>query len=251
MTLEPTTAENHARQETAPITELRGVTKTYPGASAVMALRDLSLTVRAGEFVAIMGRSGSGKSTLLNLLGLLDRPTAGSLRLHGEEVGSKGDDELARLRREKLGFIFQSFNLFARATALNNVAMTLLYAGVPVAERRRRAEAMLRRVGLADRAHHLPSALSGGQQQRVAIARALVNDPVMILADEPTGNLDSRTGESVLALLQELNEGGATILMVTHDEDIARHTGRIVRLFDGEIREDRAVAKPLRAARAL
>jgi putative ABC transport system ATP-binding protein len=228
--------------------ELQHVRKVYAsGPLEVVALHDISLGVAPGEFVAIMGPSGSGKSTLMNLLGLLDRPSTGRFFFDGEDLGNKKDNYLARLRREKIGFIFQSFNLFPRANALKNVAMPLLYAGVAPAERRRRAMAMLEQVGLADRAHHRPRELSGGQQQRVAIARALVNNPRMILADEPTGALDSVTGESVLAILQELNVRGVTILMVTHDERVAQHAGRTIRLFDGRITEDTPLAVPLRA----
>jgi putative ABC transport system ATP-binding protein len=228
--------------------ELQHVRKVYASASLeVVALHDIGLEVAAGEFVAIMGPSGSGKSTLMNLLGLLDRPTTGRFLFDGEDLGGKKDNYLAQLRREKIGFIFQSFNLFPRANALKNVAMPLLYAGVAPAERRRRALAMLEQVGLADRAHHRPRELSGGQQQRVAIARALVNNPRMILADEPTGALDSVTGASVLGMLQELNARGVTILMVTHDEHVAQHAGRIIRLFDGRIVEDRPTSVPLQA----
>ncbi len=224
------------------IVALSGVSKRYTtGPVEVAALRDVSLAVAAGEFVAIMGRSGSGKSTLLNLLGLLDRPSAGTFSLDGEDLKTKSDNDLARLRREKIGFIFQSFNLLPRASALKNVALPLVYAGVAAAERRRLAGAMLERVGLGDRGHHRPQELSGGQQQRVAIARALINNPLMILADEPTGNLDSKTGESVLALLDDLNRSGVTLLMVTHDDEIARYAGRIIRLFDGALVEDRKV----------
>ncbi|HEX8228094.1 MAG TPA: ABC transporter ATP-binding protein [Chloroflexia bacterium] len=231
------------------IIELRDVSKTYStGPVRVTALRDVDLQVAAGEFVAVMGPSGSGKSTLMNLLGLLDRPTTGLFRFDGEDIGGKSDNYLARLRREKIGFIFQSFNLFPRANALKNVALPLLYSGVPSGERRRRAKAMLEQLGLADRMNHRPWELSGGQQQRVAIARALVNNPVLILADEPTGNLDSKTGESVLALLQELNDRGVSILVVTHDERVAHHTKRIIRLRDGMVIEDTGVTSPLRIA---
>lgn len=231
------------------IIELRAVSKTYStGPVRVTALRDVDLQVAAGEFVAVMGPSGSGKSTLMNLLGLLDRPTTGLFRFDGEDIGGKSDNYLARLRREKIGFIFQSFNLFPRANALKNVALPLLYSGVPSGERRRRAKAMLEQLGLADRMNHRPWELSGGQQQRVAIARALVNNPVLILADEPTGNLDSKTGESVLALLQELNDRGVTIVVVTHDERVAHHTKRIIRLRDGLVIEDTGVSSPLRIA---
>jgi len=194
-----------------------------------------------------MGPSGSGKSTLMNLLGLLDRPSSGSYRFDGQEVARFGDTELAALRRSKLGFVFQSFNLFGRKSALDNVAAPLMYAGVPGRERRRRALATLERVGLADRAGHRPRELSGGQQQRVAIARALVNQPRVILADEPTGNLDQRTGEQVLGLLGDLHAAGVTLLLVTHDERVARHAQRVLRLVDGRLVADETVAEPLRA----
>jgi putative ABC transport system ATP-binding protein len=228
--------------------ELHNVRKVYAtGPLEVVALHDVSLGIEAGEFVAIMGPSGSGKSTLMNLLGLLDRPSSGRFVFAGMDIAGKNDNALARIRREQLGFVFQSFNLFPRADALKNVAMPLVYAGVSPRERHRRARAMLERVGLAERADHRPVQLSGGQQQRVAIARALVNEPAVILADEPTGALDSTTGASILALIQELNEQGVTILMVTHDERVARHAGRIIRLFDGRVVEDSPVARPLRA----
>jgi putative ABC transport system ATP-binding protein len=222
--------------------ELQNVRKVYTSAAVeVIALNDVTLQVDRGEYLAIMGPSGSGKSTLMNLLGLLDRPSSGTFRFAGQDLAGKSDNDLARLRREQLGFIFQSFNLFPRSNALKNVSMPLVYAGVAPAERERRARAMLERVGLEARADHRPYQLSGGQQQRVAIARALVNQPAVILADEPTGALDSATGASILALIQELNEQGVTILMVTHDEQVARHASRIIRLFDGRIVEDSRV----------
>lgn len=231
------------------IVELRKVSKVYStGPVKVTALQDATLQIAPGEFVAIMGPSGSGKSTLMNILGLLDRPTNGAFLFDGEDIGGKNDNYLARLRREKIGFIFQSFNLFPRSNALKNVAMPLLYAGVPAGTRYQRARVMLEQMGLSDRMSHRPWELSGGEQQRVAIARALVNNPVLILADEPTGNLDSKTGESVLALLRELNESGVTIVMVTHDERVASYTKRIIRLLDGRIMEDTRLAAPLRIA---
>jgi putative ABC transport system ATP-binding protein len=217
---------------------LDSISKVYPAAVPVTALDDVSLTIEPGEFVAIMGASGSGKSTLMNLLGLLDRPTSGSYVFDEHEVARLSDGQLAALRRDRIGFVFQSFNLFARKSAADNVALPLTYAGVPRGERRRRAAEMLERVGLTDRGHHRPSELSGGQQQRVAIARALVNEPSLILADEPTGNLDSRTGEEILLLLQALNEHGVTLLVVTHDELIASRAARIVRLADGRVVSD-------------
>jgi len=233
-----------------PVLELRDVRKVYPGAVPVVALDGVPLTVAAGEFVAIMGPSGSGKSTLMNLLGLLDRPTAGTYRFDGREVQTLSDGQLAALRRERIGFVFQSFNLFPRKSGLDNVALPLTYAGVSREDRRTRAAAMLDRVGLAARAHHRPRELSGGEQQRVAVARALINEPAVILADEPTGNLDSRTGEEILALLQALNARGVTLLVVTHDERVAHHAGRIIRLADGRLVGDERVDAPLIAAPA-
>ncbi len=234
----------------APVLELRDVRKVYPGAVPVVALDGVPLTVAAGEFVAIMGPSGSGKSTLMNLLGLLDRPTAGSYRFDGREVHTLSDGQLAAIRRERIGFVFQSFNLFPRKSALDNVALPLTYAGLPRGDRRWRAAAMLERVGLAERSHHRPNALSHGEQQRVAIARALVNSPAVILADEPTGNLDSRTAEEILTLLQALNARGVTLLVVTHDEWVAHHAGRIIRLADGRLVADERIEAPLRAGPA-
>ena len=219
--------------------ELRDVTKVYDtGDVQVRALAGVSLDVEAGEFVAIMGASGSGKSTLMNVLGCLDRPTSGSYRLDGEDVGALSRDRLAEIRNRTLGFVFQSFNLLARTSALENVELPLLYTRAATAERRRRAEAALERVGLAGRRHHHPSQLSGGQQQRVAIARALVGEPRVILADEPTGNLDSRTSVEVMALLQALGDTGITVVLVTHEPDIASFAGRVVEMRDGAVRSD-------------
>ncbi|HWH36408.1 MAG TPA: ABC transporter ATP-binding protein [Candidatus Limnocylindrales bacterium] len=221
-----------------PVLTLHEVSKVYPAAVPVTALDGVSLAIEAGEFVAIMGASGSGKSTLMNLLGLLDRPTAGSYLFEERDVARLSDGDLARIRRERIGFVFQSFNLFARKSGLDNVALPLTFAGVPRNDRHRRARLMLERVGLSDRAHHRPSELSGGQQQRVAIARALVNEPALILADEPTGNLDSRTGAEILDVLRGLNETGVTLLVVTHDERVASMARRIIRLSDGRVVAD-------------
>jgi putative ABC transport system ATP-binding protein len=219
--------------------------------TGVPALRNASLRIESGEFVAIMGPSGSGKSTLMNLMGLLDRPTSGKLVLLGEDTTALSPDRLASLRNRQIGFIFQSYNLLARNTALENVEVPLVYARVGRAERLRRARALLAAVGLDHRAEHWPTKLSGGEQQRVAIARALICDPALILADEPTGALDSRTGIEVMALLQGLNRVGRTIVLVTHDEAVAHHAKRIVRLRDGAIISNETVASPHDAAQQL
>ena len=223
--------------------EARALVKTYRmGDQAVQALDGVSLDIAEGEFVAIMGASGSGKSTLMNLLGCLDRPTSGTLRLAGQDVQRMDGDALAALRNRRIGFVFQQFNLLPRTSALDNVALPMIYAGVKPAERRERALAALRRVGLAERAAHTPAELSGGQQQRVAIARALVNGPRLILADEPTGALDTHTSEDIMRLLSELNAQGMTIVMVTHEADIAMWARRRIVFRDGHVVEDRLQA---------
>jgi len=233
------------------LVETQGLVKDYRlGTHMVHALRGVSVKIDAGEFVAVMGPSGSGKSTFMNLLGCLDTPTAGRYLFEGRDVSNLSRDELASIRNRKVGFVFQTFNLLPRVSALENVELPLLYNGTPPRERRPKARAKLEAVGLADRAHHHPAQLSGGQQQRVAIARALVNDPVLILADEPTGNLDTRTSVEIMALFQDLNRSGITIVLVTHEADIARFARRMLSFRDGKLIQDQPVAEP-KAAQAL
>ena len=222
-----------------PVIRIEGLHKSYETSAGLFpALKDVSLGIIAGEFVAIMGPSGSGKSTFMNLLGCLDKPSAGRYVLDGRDVAELGKDELALLRNRTIGFVFQGFNLLPRMSLLENVALPLIYCGVEREERQRRAHEVLAKVGLEDKANSMPNKISGGQQQRVAIARALVNRPRLILADEPTGNLDSHTSEEIMALFEELNREGITIVLVTHEADIARHAKRQVRFFDGRIVSD-------------
>ena len=230
------------------VIKIRDLTKTYDmGATQVHALQGLSLDIEVNEYVAIMGPSGSGKSTLLNILGCLDVSSTGLYELNGQHVSEMDDDELARIRNQEIGFVFQTFNLLPRSDALNNVELPLVYSSVSPAERRQRAHKSLEAVGFGDRTHHRPNELSGGQRQRVAIARALVNDPAIILADEPTGALDTRTGTEIMELFRHLHAQGNTIILVTHEEEIARYSHRIVRFRDGVVESDEPVAEELRS----
>lgn len=221
------------------VIEIRDIIRDFQlGQETVHVLKGINLDIEIGDYVAIMGPSGSGKSTLMNLLGCLDTPTAGSYVLNGKDVSQMSDDELADIRNTEIGFVFQTFNLLPRTTALDNVALPMVYAGKSKSERNKRAEEVLTNVGLADRMDHKPNQLSGGQRQRVAVGRALVNRPSIILADEPTGNLDSKTGHEIMALFEEIHKAGNTVIMVTHEEDIAAHANRIIRLRDGLIESD-------------
>lgn len=221
------------------VIEISNIVKNYQiGSVIVRALRSVSINIEKNEYVAIMGPSGSGKSTLLNLIGCLDTPTSGSYVLNGTDVSKMEDDFLAETRNKEIGFVFQTFNLLPRYTALENVTLPLIYAGIPKVEREKKAVQTLDHVGLADRMTHKPNELSGGQRQRVAIARALVNSPSIILADEPTGNLDSKTALDIMGLLDDIHRNGNTVILVTHEENIAKHAARIIRLFDGEVSHD-------------
>jgi len=255
-TTTPQPSPNAPKPESAqqtPTIRLENVHKIYDlGEIQVHALRGVSLDIYPGEFVAVMGASGSGKSTLMNIVGCLDRPSRGKYFLDGKDVSGLTKDELAAIRSRKIGFVFQQFNLLPRTSALENVELPTIYAGVPIEERDRRAEEALKRVGLAERADHFPSQLSGGQQQRVAIARALVNSPSLLLADEPTGNLDSRTSVEIMEILQDLNDKhGLTVVIVTHEPDIARYAKRAIEFRDGRLRKDVAVHDRLIATEVL
>jgi putative ABC transport system ATP-binding protein len=228
-----------------PLIETRDLWKTYQmGEEEIHALRGVSITIERGEYVAIMGPSGSGKSTLMNLIGCLDTPSKGTYLLNEKEVSQMNDNELARIRNEEIGFVFQTFNLLPRATALHNVELPLVYAGVTKKDRLDRAKAALEKVELTARMHHRPNELSGGQRQRVAIARALVNNPSILLADEPTGNLDSKTGVEIMALFDRLHQGGNTIILVTHEADVAMHAHRVIAIRDGSVERDVTQQRP-------
>jgi putative ABC transport system ATP-binding protein len=231
-------------EEVIMLIDIRNLIKTYQiGTIEVNALRGVDLNIQKNEYVAVMGPSGSGKSTLMNILGCLDTPTSGEYELAGEVVSQMNDDQLAEIRNRQIGFVFQTFNLLPRANALHNVELPLIYAGIPAAKRRAMAMEALQRVGLGDRFHHKPNELSGGQRQRVAIARALINNPSIIFADEPTGNLDTTTGDEIMEIFSELHQQGNTIILVTHEEYIAEHALRIVRLRDGKIERDEITKK--------
>lgn len=221
------------------VIKIRNITRDFPlGSETVKVLKGIDLDIERGEYVALMGPSGSGKSTLMNLLGCLDTPTSGSYELNGKDVSSMSDDELAEIRNKEIGFVFQTFNLLPRTTALENVALPMIYAGASKAARTERAKEVLSNVGLADRMDHKPNQLSGGQRQRVAVGRALVNSPSIILADEPTGNLDSKTSVEIMNLFNEIHKAGNTVILVTHEEDIADNAHRIIRLRDGKVESD-------------
>jgi len=244
-----TTLEGIRPGEDRPVIQAKGVQKRYTmDGVEVRALAAADLAIESGEMVAIIGPSGSGKSTLMHILGLLDRPTHGQIIVEGEDTAGLSDNELSELRNRHIGFVFQAFNLLAKTTALANVELPLVYGGVRSLERARRAKEALERVGLGERLHHFPSQLSGGQQQRVAIARALVNRPSIVLADEPTGNLDSRSGVEVMAMLQDLHSQGITVVLVTHDNEVARHAERVVKISDGRIVSVETVTERVLAA---
>jgi len=232
------TVKNQAKMSN--VIEIRNIIRDFPlGQETVHVLKGIDLDIESGDYIAIMGPSGSGKSTLMNLLGCLDTPTSGSYILNGKDVSKMSDDELAEIRNHEIGFVFQTFNLLPRTTALENVALPMIYAGISKKDRTKRAEEVLEDVGLADRMDHKPNQLSGGQRQRVAMGRALVNNPSIILADEPTGNLDSKTSEEIMDLLDEIHSNGNTVIVVTHEEDIAAKAHRIIRLIDGMVDSDK------------
>lgn len=237
--------ENHNNSMSQPIIQIEHIAKVYEmGSEEIFALRDVSLSIYPNEYVAIMGPSGSGKSTLMNMLGCLDTPTSGVYNFKGLDVNEMDDNDLATIRNKEIGFVFQTFNLLPRASSLRNVELPLIYAGESTSKRKQRAEDVLTSVGLQDRMDHKPNELSGGQRQRVAIARALITNPAIILADEPTGNLDSKTGVEIMKLFHDLHSKGNTIILVTHEEEIARHAHRIVRLKDGLIESDEKNSQP-------